>query len=348
MYDFGNTNAKWLSVSNIYAIVPQEVLWRHYYGNFRVGRTYSSPFRVDPTPSFSIYERGNKIMAKDHGGDFSGDVIDFVMKKHNLDCHSAQVKINEDFELGLQYVPRVIRPFTPQPAVRRQVLHEERRESTVNYEWWKRAAEPEDIEFWSASGITRDTLNLYRVFPLGLLRCNGEVCYTYQFGNPGYVYNFPSGHIKMYWPFEERHRKFRGNIDNNKDIQGYYKYIDGRWSGMTEWCNGQLLILTKSLKDVMLLHEYGIDSVAIHGEGHKFNPDFLTRHAKSRYKVIASLYDRDAAGMKGAAQLWREYGIIPLFVPKGCGKDITDMRKEKGEERTSEFVDKSIRQLIAA
>lgn len=92
------------------------------------------------------------------------------------------------------------------------------------------------------------------------------------------------------------------------------------------------------MKDVMLLRELGYDSMAIHGENHKFNEDFI-RHIKKYRTNIISLYDRDNAGILGAKYLWKNYKIKPYFIPKKYNtKDISDLYKEKGKEIVEEFL----------
>lgn len=62
---------------------------------------------------------------------------------------------------------------------------------------------------------------------------------------------------------------------------------------------GDLLVITKSLKDVMCLYEYGITAIAPCSEN-----EFLTntqyQKVKSKFKHIALLWDNDYAGVSNA------------------------------------------------
>ena len=93
-----------------------------------------------------------------------------------------------------------------------------------------------------------------------------------------------------------------------------------------------LLILTSSLKEVMLLWEHGIKSVAIHGENSTFDKDFI-RHIKKYCKNIKSLYDWDEAGEAAAEKLFDLYDIDYFTRPYylNC-KDISDCYKENKED----------------
>lgn len=336
MYCFGETGEE-LTKEGIFKAVRDEVLWRHYLGfDFEIGKTYKSPLRTDPSPSFSIFyaSRLQKIMARDHGGTFRGDIIDYICASERIDFYSALVKINSDFKLGfipkstkiMPFREQVVRPGSvPRISIPKKVL-------SVVYESTHRPPLQSDIDYWMSYGISRDILTLYSVGFVSVLYCNGMCCYTYQVGDPCYEYPFPSGNRKYYRPFAIKADKFRGNITNNSDVQGYWQ------CRVKEDYEGKMLVLTKSMKDVMLLRQYDIDSMAIHGETQKFNTEFI-RHLGRHYPRIVSLYDRDKSGVCGARYLWKEYGISPYFTPKGSAKDLTDLYK-KDKMKADELVRK--------
>lgn len=315
MYNFDQVG---LSVPYILSKVSDEVLWRYYLGfDFKVPGTYKSPLRHDSQPSFSLFYRYGRLRAKDHvSGGFVGDVFDYVSLIYKLTYTQTLRRVYEDFKLGTRQLEPVLSLIIDKPRV---VLP---KATEILYEAIMRQYNDYDIEYWFSYGISYDTLLYYDVSCVNILYSNGLCCYTYQYGDPCYEYLFKSGHSKYYRPFASKNLKFRGNINNNEDMQGYWQCT------MNKEDPGNILVLTKSMKDVMLLHEYGIEAVAIHGESHSYNEDFL-RHVQERYHLVVSLYDKDRAGICGARQLWREYRIPALFVPKGCGKDISDMKKNK-------------------
>jgi hypothetical protein len=99
------------------------------------------------------------------------------------------------------------------------------------------------------------------------------------------------------------------------------------------------------MKDCMVLRDLGYDSMAIHGEGQRFYTDFI-RHIKKYYSVILSIYDRDAAGVRGAKLLWDDFRIPAYFLhrsvrTKEC-KDVSDMRKIHGREKVKDFIDTTV------
>ena len=333
-FGFENLHLKELNKANVFRLVEQEVLWRHYLGfNFIIGNTYKSPFGDDKTPSFSIYynAKQNKICAKDHRNIFSGDIIDFICFKEKIDFFSALIKINLDFNLGLSYKEREIN-FTVNKVINPIVSPVTPvKQKDIVYHTIYRSPSELDILYWKQYGISRKTLRMYNIFCVNVLYCNGVCIYTYTPEDPCYQYTFRSGNKKYYRPYAEKKDKFRGNVTNDTDIQGYYQ------CRVKEDYENKKLVLTKSMKDIMLFREYDIDAMGIHGELQKFNKLFI-EHLKRHYKIIYSLYDRDATGVMGAKYLWKTYNIIPIFIPKNLAKDLSDTYKFKGEEVVTNFI----------
>lgn len=71
---------------------------------------------------------------------------------------------------------------------------------------------------------------------------------------------------------------------------------------------GDLLIITKSLKDVMCCYEMGFNAIAAASET-VFIPEDILRSLRSKWKHIVILYDRDQTGMLKARQYSKQYKI---------------------------------------
>jgi 5S rRNA maturation endonuclease (ribonuclease M5) len=107
---------------------------------------------------------------------------------------------------------------------------------------------------------------------------------------------------------------------------------------------GSILIITKSLKDVMVLHEMGFDAVAASSET-TFIPDDILETLKKKYKHILILYDRDPTGMKNARQLSKEYKLDAFFINKRFkAKDISDAVVSTGFEQVKNWLIKTLKQ----
>lgn len=339
-YGFNNIYLE-LSVENILRVVSDSMLWRFYFGqDFELKKNYVSPLRKEEKPSFNLFEdKRERVMFKDFGGAY-GDIFEFLQQRDFLTFREALVRVNVDFNLRLGTPAEQSYNGSKPMGVRMQNTLGKFEENfkiqtapVINAV--VRKGTREDLDYWLGYGITEQALNNYDVHCVSKVRINGALVYTYDPTNPCYGYYFKvSKHIKLYFPFaKEDQPRFLGNANNYDDIQGYYQCDVKK--------GNQLLILTKSMKDVMCLRGMGYEAMAIHGEGQYFYPDFI-RHIRKYYPKIISLYDRDKTGVKGARYLWKKYKIPAYFVPKSFtnAKDISDVRKLYGKESAEELMKK--------
>lgn len=350
-FDFeisNNSIENHLTIDNILKRVPEIVLWRYYVGSsFKVGQNFSAPYRVDNDASFSLkYDHRGRLMYKDFARPrIYGDIFNYLQMIKKVSFVEALEIVNNDFDLNLQnktdkiYLNKGNASKSLSKQQIDQLLKLEKKvkekQSQVLIQAVVRKWEEDDLRYWDNFGISKETLDKYNVYPANKVFKNKYLVYNYDKTNPCYIYYFPkSKHVKCYMPLSsDRSKRFFGNVNNLEDIQGYYQ-CDVK-NGIKE---NKLLILTKSMKDVMLLREFGFDAVAIHGENHTFEKDFI-RHVKKYYGKIISLYDRDKAGILGAKRLWKEHNIKPFFINKfwHC-KDISDMYMTYGREIVEDFL----------
>lgn len=351
-YGFKDENIYYeLKAENILSKVREETLWRYYIGfDYELKKDYISPLRPkEDRPSFNLYEDSRRrIKFKDFGGGgIHGDIFDFLQKRDGLTYYETMVRVNVDFGLRLGNPhEQSYKGFKPMGVRIMAELgkFEEKFPAQVAplINAHTKAYTESDYNYWMQYGITKDTLKLYDVHCIGRIRIKkGDAywyeVYQYSADNPCYGYYFPkSKHIKCYFPLASSSQiRFIGNANNYEDIQGYYQCNVKRDKA------NKLLILTKSMKDCMCLREMGYEAMSIHGEGQYFYKDFI-RHIKKYYPKIISMYDRDRTGVKGALYLWRTYGISAVLTPKSLAKqgikDISDMYRALGKERTEEYM----------
>lgn len=89
--------------------------------------------------------------------------------------------------------------------------------------------------------------------------------------------------------------------------------------------SGELLIITKSMKDVMVLHELGYSAIAPQSETIVINP---ARYGFD-YKQYVIFYDNDEAGRETAEKYPAH--MKKIYLP-GSEKDISDYVKANGVE----------------
>lgn len=104
--------------------------------------------------------------------------------------------------------------------------------------------------------------------------------------------------------------------------------------------SGDVVIVTKALKDTMTLYEYGIPSIAPCSEN-----VFLTENQynklKKRFKHIILLYDNDYTGICFTNKIRKQFSDLNIaYLPiNGGDKDISDYRKAHGYKKTLELIE---------
>lgn len=296
-------------------------IYRHYLGEFTVGKLYNSPFREDDKiPSFAVFKgRNGGLMFKDHGIGLSGNVITFVKEyKH----------ITRPGDLEKELL-RILR--TQAPKSTRGVTREYTSYSSADIGIVRQPFTDTDINYWNQYGIDTETLKKFQVFSIKYFLCNNIVSGVYKDSNPMYAYKIDDK-FKIYRPFNTKYTKWRANV-TTENIQGLRQLPKGQRN---------LLIITKSLKDVMVLYKMGYDAVSPSSETTFLSNKILDK-LKKKYKHILILYDRDRTGMLKARTYSKEYGLDAFFVNKKFNsKDISDAVANCGFDAVKEWLDKTL------
>jgi DNA primase len=299
--------------------VTEYDIYAKYIGQFKVGMIYNSPFRKDKNPSFGIYysRRTKQLLFKDHGTGECGNVIKFVSlftgKTEYNDILSDIVdKLNITNNTKLVSSKQYIPPTETAIGVVRQEFTDV------------------DINYWKQFNISINTLKKFNVNSIKYYLCNGIVKGTYKRENPMYAYKVYNN-FKIYRPLADKYTKWRNNL-TDYDIQGYEQLPQ----------KGDILFITKSMKDVMCLHEMGYPAVSPSSES-TFLPKDVLEQLKTRFKRIIILFDRDTAGVKRSRKLSRETGLEAMFINKKFkAKDVSDAVKANSFEEIKNWLDETI------
>lgn len=300
--------------------VTEYDIYAKYIGQFKVGMIYNSPFRKDKNPSFGIYysKRTKQLLFKDHGTGECGNVIKFVSlftgKTEYNDILSDIVdKLNITNNTKLVSSKQYIPPTETLIGVVRQEFTDV------------------DINYWKQFNISINTLKKFNVNSIKYYLCNGIVKGTYKRENPMYAYKVYNN-FKIYRPLADKYTKWRNNL-TDYDIQGYEQLSQ----------KGDILFITKSMKDVMCLHEMGYPAVSPSSES-TFLPKDVLEQLKTRFKRIIILFDRDTAGVKRSRKLSRETGLEAMFINKKFkAKDVSDAVKANSFEEIKNWLDETIK-----
>lgn len=300
--------------------VTEYDIYAKYIGQFKVGMIYNSPFRKDKNPSFGIYysKRTKQLLFKDHGTGECGNVIKFVSlftgKTEYNDILSDIVdNLNITNNTKLVSSKQYISPTETVIGVVRQEFTDV------------------DINYWKQFNISINTLKKFNVNSIKYYLCNGIVKGTYKRENPMYAYKVYNN-FKIYRPLADKYTKWRNNL-TDYDIQGYEQLPQ----------KGDILFITKSMKDVMCLHEMGISAVSPSSES-TFLPKDVLEQLKTRFKRIIILFDRDVAGVKRSRKLSRETGLEAIFINKKFkAKDVSDAVKANSFEEIKNWLNETIK-----
>ena len=102
--------------------------------------------------------------------------------------------------------------------------------------------------------------------------------------------------------------------------------------------DGDFIVVTKSLKDVMSLYEFGISAIAPNSEN-LFLTEAQYLKLQAKFKDIYLLYDRDLPGVRAANKFRKQFPDLQiLLMPKV--KDFTDYVKKYGTLKTLNLIDK--------
>ena len=306
-------------------------IFRHYIQeDFELSKAFNSPLRKDSVPSFNIFYASNngKLMYKDLATEDRGDCFMFVQKLFGfVKYFDAIRKICTDFNLtNLQFTPI---GNIPDKVVVPEKRAYEKRTNLVEISVKRRPWNKLDQQYWQAYGITKKTLELYNVAPVSHIFFNRNIykcdrlAYCYRESKDGRV------SYKIYQPMKGRSEgKFINNADW-KVHQGYTQLPP----------TGPILVITKSLKDVMTIFECGYPAVAPQAETIPLN-DAVVREYKRRFKRVILMYDYDNAGVKNTEKLSTQFDLDYTFIKDEDDrvKDISDMRKIKGRAFTEDYL----------
>lgn len=303
-----------ITLDYILSKVTEYDIYARYIGQFKVGFIYNSPFRKDKNPSFGIFQskKTGKLLFKDHGNGECGDVIKFVELYTGLTNYNDVLnRIVSDMSITNNTKLKSIKKYESNETII----------GVVRQDWTDI-----DINYWLQFGITLDTLNKFNVSSIKYYLCNGIVKGIYKENNPMYAYKVYD-HFKIYRPYADKYTKWRNNLSET-DIQGFQQLPS----------KGDLLIITKSLKDVMCLYEMGYYAISPSSES-TFIPDKALNLLKKRFKRILLCFDRDKAGCKNMRKISLKTGLNGFLIHKKFkAKDISDAVKINGFENVKNWL----------
>lgn len=287
---------------------------------------FRSPLRRDKQPTCSFYRNNSgTLIFKDFATGQHLSVFDVVQELFKCDYHEALRIIANDMEI-----------------VRDKTLHKnpgkvnENPTKISDKEMSKIQVEVQDftdleLKWWGKYGITPEILKKFNVYSCKHVFLNGDLFAQSQQHCPifGYYGKKYQG-LELWRCYFPKRTSFRF-ITNwpSKKIQGYDQLPK----------NGKLLVITKSMKDVMCLYSCGITACAPNSEN-LFISDAMLDELKSRFEYIVVFYDNDRPGLHNMAKIRRDHPELTyVSIPKQYGsKDISDFYKDHGRKETLNLI----------
>jgi hypothetical protein len=322
---FEYKQSSYITTSQILERVSEYDILSYYFGKVEMSKPIKSPFRKDRTPSFVFFDKGDFIKFKDFGTGESGNLWQFLMRLNNWDYKALIFNLKRDF------IENEVIPHKTIKVASREDLSIYSTIEVYTRDWNSR-----DDEFWGQYYITRDLLRAYDVYPLTGFWLNGigyspkALCYGYLIAKDVW---------KIYQPYSLY--KWITNASGDS-LQGFRRLPQ----------NSDTLIITKSLKDVMVYNLLEYNAIAPQSENIVLDLDNLYL-LEARFNRIIINYDFDLAGVKSTNQYKKLYNLGYFFFTNGRfntydykAKDVSDLIKNRGIEETKELINKVINKTI--
>ena len=313
-----------MSLRDLLDKLDDYTIYSYYLGSFKTRTLMNSPLRPDDKiPSFAIFpSKTGDLLFKDHGTGEAGNALKFIKLYKGI-------QTREELERELL---RIVRQTNPNMSVRTNTYTKSATEYITDIGIVRQPFTDVDKRFWKQFHISIDTLKKFNVFSIKYFLCNRVVRGTYKEDSPMYAYKVYDK-FKIYRPLASKYTKWRTNL-TNRHVQGLAELPQE---------GGNLLIITKSLKDVMCLYEMGFNAIAASSET-TFIPEDILKSLRSKWKHIVILYDRDAAGMQNSRKYSKQYKIDAIFVHRRFkAKDLSDAVRDNGFTQVKEWLTKEMK-----
>jgi hypothetical protein len=309
----------------------QETFFEHYLGVPVKKGLFVSPsvLRPDHKPTCSFYKNKSGVLKFN---DFAGPTFDFVgcvMQLYQCSYYKALRIIANDFGI-IQVEKMEIHP--PKITYTGYELEETSR-SVIQVE--TQEFSKKELEWWSSFGVGVTTLKRFKVYSIKSVFLNGVYFTSSSDSSPIYGYfggeNSDGDELwRLYMPTKRNYR-FLSNWSATM-IQGAKQMPR----------SGEFIVVTKSLKDVMALYEFGIPAIAPNSEN-LFLTEAQYEKLQQRFSSIYLLYDKDLPGVRAAQKIRKKFPLTKvLLTPKV--KDFSDYVKKYGMMKTFNLVEEWLKE----
>lgn len=304
----------------------QETYLEYYLGIPVKKGLFKSPLRVDNTPTCSFYRnKSGDIIFNDFSGHFYGNFLSVVMEMYSCTYYKALQIIANDFG----YIKHKTLKKSTKPVVKSENDFKESGSANIQVEI--QDFSQDELDWWEKFGVTEKILKKFKVYSCKNVFLNGNNIAYSTSKSPIYGY-------------------YRGKTEHGGELWRIYFPMRSSYRFLSNWTsimiqgskqlasNGDTLVITKSLKDVMCLYSLGIPAIAPNSEN-LFLTDNQFSKLKTKFKNLVLFYDNDLPGISNMKKIKKEYGIKCAWIPRSYGaKDISDFHKRYGREATLNLI----------
>ena len=300
-----------------------------------IGTNYTicSPLRDDKHPTCGFYYQSGKLRFNDFAGYFHGDCYDVVGYRNLLNARDKQ-----DFAKILDIIARDFRIWKYEDEENRdrdiyiRTIGIEKQKVIINIEF--REFGFEDHVYWTKYFIDPEKLTKFKTYPVYSYWINGQLKYNHSFDDICYAY-------------------YEGKDEDGIDLWQLYHPYRTKIRFLTNYAGirarhnikkSDFGVLTKSIKDVIVLDLFSINSVSLAAEGIPIRAN-ENEKISSYWNKKYSLTDFDLTGIKAANKL-KKQGYKPLFLTNGRfktwnyqAKDISEFISVYGYNKTKDWID---------
>lgn len=318
-----------LSKDFILKNISEEEIFKKYLGiEPDLQEYFTNPLRDDENPDCKFYiNKQGRLKFHDIPMGWNWDCFNVVERLFNCTFSEALKIIAIDFGIVEGNKRDINLALTVSKSQKYTVSYRVKRKN------WDEAS----LKYWKQYDVGIETLIHFGVSPIHILFVNRgtglEETYRWRDSDIGYVYHFGGYNYKFYFPLRQKPKPRFIQSSESDILQGYSQLPE----------SGEILIITKSFKDVICLSMFDIPAVAPLAEGFHIKAEVIDK-LKLRFNRIYSLMDFDKTGIKSALRL-KQFDIPYLFFTNGRfgtedygAKDFSDFLANYGNLETLDLI----------
>lgn len=329
-----------LNYQELLEFYKEEAIYIFYLGDsFCVNRFIKSPFpdREDSTPSFKLRYKNNMLIWHDFGdpksASFTKSIVGFVMRyfiDEKLTYSQAMERIMSDME-GFSVKDGILKELE---QIRAKSYKVPTKGITIRKEMqeFERAV-------WDKLGVSPGILDRYDTKGVSEVFIDGKLWRKASKYDPifAYILNREADDysFQVYRPLsEDKLTKFR---DHN---------VEGYLFGLKQLPEkGEVLIITKSCKDVLVLASRGYHAICPFSEASYVHLLSILPSLFNRFQRVYIMYDPDPAGIGYANKVIEEFdgALQNIHIPDHFQKDPADNVIAGLEKQFFEFLKEETR-----